>query len=213
MIGRRSAGGGGSGIAGIRSLRKAVLLVAVIVGAGVFALTDSAYPPESVPHRAIRWVGFGLILVCIFGRTWSSLYVGGRKAVELVTRGPYSIVRNPLYFFSILGAAGIGAQAGSFVFAFAGACVGILVFRTVAQQEESLLLARHGQPYESYLKRVPRFIPNPCLWQDEEWLTIRQSRVFATFADALLFLFAVPFATICGNLQEIGVLPILASLP
>ncbi|MDQ2082751.1 hypothetical protein RA307_21395 [Xanthobacteraceae bacterium Astr-EGSB] len=118
-------------------------------------------------------------------------------------------MRNPLYFFSIFGAAGIGAQAGSFAFA----CVGILVFRTVAQQEEHLLLARHRQPYESYLKRVPRLILNPCLWQDEEWLTIRQSRVFATFADALLFLFAVPVATICDSLQEIGILPILASLP
>ena len=45
--------------------------------------------------------------------TWSSLYIAGRKGRELVTVGPYSTCRNPLYFFSIVGAAGMGAQSGS----------------------------------------------------------------------------------------------------
>lgn len=200
-------------ITGVRSARKMVLLIAVLVGAVTFALTDSAYPPSSGPHHAVRWLGLGLIIVCILGRTWSSLYVGGRKTVELVTDGPYSVMRNPLYFFSILGAAGIGAQGGSVSFALASACVGLFVFWIVAKQEEGLLLKRHRQLYESYLKRVPRFFPNPCLWQDQETLTIRQSRVLVTFADALLFLLAVPLAKACQYLQMKGILPILASLP
>jgi protein-S-isoprenylcysteine O-methyltransferase Ste14 len=194
-------------------VRKTILMVAVLAAAVVFALTDSAYPPGSVARHAVRWLGHGLILISILGRTWSSLYVGGRKMSELVTDGPYSVVRNPLYVFSILGAAGIGAQGGSLTLALAGACVGLLVFRMVAQQEEILLLARHGLSYASYLKRVPRFIPNPRLWHDEETLTIRQSRVVATFADALLFLLAAPLAKACEYLHMAEILPILASLP
>jgi protein-S-isoprenylcysteine O-methyltransferase Ste14 len=194
-------------------VRKTILMVAVLAAAAVFAVTDSAYPPGSVARHAVRWLGHGLILISILGRTWSSLYIGGRKTSELVTDGPYSVVRNPLYAFSILGAAGIGAQGGSLSFALAGACVGFLVFRMVAQQEEGLLLARHGPSYESYLKRVPRFMPNPRLWHDEETRTIQHSRVVATFADALLFLLAIPLAMACEYLHMARLLPILASLP
>jgi protein-S-isoprenylcysteine O-methyltransferase Ste14 len=194
-------------------IRSEALLIAALVGVVIFALTDSAYSSGSVAHYAVRWFGLGLIIVCILGRTWSSLYLGGRKTVELVTDGPYSIMRNPLYFFSTLGTAGIGAQGGSLLLALVGAGVGLVVFRIVAQQEEGLLLERHAQSYAEYLKRVPRFLPDPRLWHDKENLTIRQSRVLMTFADALLFLLAVPLAKVCQFLQMKGVLPILASFP
>ena len=44
--------------------------------------------------------GVILILVCIVGRTWCTLYIGGNKKRELITAGPYSVVRNPLYVFT-----------------------------------------------------------------------------------------------------------------
>jgi protein-S-isoprenylcysteine O-methyltransferase Ste14 len=47
------------------------------------------------------------------GRTWCSLDISGRKKRELVTVGPYALVRNPLYIFTLLEAFGIGAQSGS----------------------------------------------------------------------------------------------------
>src|SRR5262245_14008421 len=64
-------------------------------------------------YLLIAGVGLVLILLGILGRTWCTLYIGGLKKRELVTAGPYSLVRNPLYVFSALGAAGIGAQTGS----------------------------------------------------------------------------------------------------
>ena len=42
-----------------------------------------------------------MILICILGRTWATLYIGGQKQRELVTKGPYSVVRNPLYLFTL----------------------------------------------------------------------------------------------------------------
>ena len=56
------------------------------------------------------------------------LYVGGRKNAELVTTGPYSMMRNPLYFFSLLGVAGVGAQTGSVLATFAVTAVAYAVF-------------------------------------------------------------------------------------
>jgi len=37
------------------------------------------------------------------------LHVSGLQLRELVTKGPYPVVRNPLDLFTLLGAAGIGA--------------------------------------------------------------------------------------------------------
>ena len=72
----------------------------------------------------IEWFGIFAIILCIFGRTWTSLYIGGRKNRALLTKGPYSVVRNPLYVFSILGAAGAGAQLGSVI---SSVIIGLLV--------------------------------------------------------------------------------------
>jgi protein-S-isoprenylcysteine O-methyltransferase Ste14 len=190
-----------------------ILLIAALAGGFTLAVSSSAYPPNSIAHNSVTWFGLGLIIVCILGRTWSSLYVSGRKTIELVTDGPYSIVRNPLYFFSILGTAGIGAQSGSVLLALIGAIVGTSVFRVVAQKEEAVLLQRHRESYSEYLKCVPRFFPNPYLWHDSETLTIQQNRVLMTFADALLFLLSVPLAKAFQYLQLKGLLPILVSFP
>ncbi len=197
----------------VQTIRKIVLFVLIAIGVFFFAVTTSMHPSGQTVHEMIEWTGIVLIVVCILGRTWASLYIGGRKIEEFVQTGPYSVMRNPLYFFSFLGAAGVGAQIGSVVMALACAALAYVVFSIVVRQEERVLGARYGEAYQAYLARVPRFIPNPSLWKDEPTLTIRPPRVLMTFADALLFLLAVPIAEIFENLQETGVIPILFHLP
>jgi hypothetical protein len=91
--------------------------------------------------------------------------------------------------------------------------IAYVVFYIVVLQEERLLLERYGEPYRSYMKQVPRFLPNPALWKDEPTLTIRPPRVLMTFADALVFLLAVPVSEGFEYLQEIGAIPVLFLLP
>ena len=197
----------------VQTIRKIVLFAAIALGVFIFAVTTSVHPGGGAVHEMIEWAGIVLIVVCILGRTWASLYIGGRKIEEFVQTGPYSVTRNPLYFFSFLGAAGIGAQVGSVVLALACALLAYLVFYAVVRQEEQVLSARYGDSYRRYLARVPRFIPNPTLWHDEPTLTIRPPRVLTTFADALVFLLAVPIAELFEYLQETGVIPVLFHLP
>jgi protein-S-isoprenylcysteine O-methyltransferase Ste14 len=200
-------------IAEVQIVRKIVLAVAILLGALMFALTNSRLEAANSTHEMIEWVGIVAIVVCILGRTWTSLYIAGRKIEQLVTDGPYSVMRNPLYFFSIIGAAGAGAQLGSVV---AGLVFGVLawaVFYVVALQEERLLADRYGAAFASYTATVPRFVPNPRLWRDVPALTIIPPKILRTFADAMMFLLAVPIAEGFEQLQNIGVLPILLRLP
>src|SRR4029453_14157849 len=89
--------------------RQIGLGIVLLLGILMFATTGST--GTNGTHEMIEWFGIFAILLCIFGRTWTSLYIGGRKNRALLTKGPYSVVRNPLYCFSILGAAGCGGAA------------------------------------------------------------------------------------------------------
>lgn len=197
----------------VQTIRKIVLYAAAAFGVWIFAITASIYPSGQTTHEMIEWLGIVLIVICILGRTWSSLYIGGRKIEEFVQTGPYSVMRNPLYFFSFIGAAGVGMQVGSVTLGLICAVLAWLVFHVVVLQEEQVLAARYGKSYRDYLTRVPRFLPSPSLWHDEPTLTIRPPRVLMTFADALVFLLAVPLAEFFEHLQDTGVIPVLLRLP
>ena len=197
----------------VQVVRKIVLGFALTVGISLFAVTNSRYPSGGTVHEMIEWAGIVLIVICILGRTWASLYIGGRKNEQLVTIGPYSITRNPLYFFSVIGAAGFGAQLGSIAVAVVFAILTWLVFHLVIIQEERVLADHYGVVFADYVKAVPRFLPNTELWHDEPTLVIRPPRVLWTFADASVFLLSVPIAEGFEWLQDSGILPVLLVLP
>lgn len=200
-------------IGDVQRARKATIAVGILAGLVVFAVTSSYSPSGSDVHELVEWVGIVLIVICILGRTWTSLYISGRKISELVDVGPYSIMRNPLYTFSILGAAGAGTQTGSVVVGIVFGVLAWAVFYVVTLREEKLLLQVHGAAYAEFKARIPRFVPNFRLWRDVPTLTVTPPRVVATFADAMVFLVSVPIAELFEWLQETGRLPVLLVLP
>jgi protein-S-isoprenylcysteine O-methyltransferase Ste14 len=193
--------------------RKAVLLIAIAVGIAFLFVGESQWPPHHPFHEPIEWVGLGLIAICITGRTWSSLYIGGIKSQSLVDLGPYSVSRNPLYLFSIIGAIGVGAQVGSVVIALTCGFIAWSILVGSIIREEEILLERFGDDYRRYLDAVPRLLPRPSLWRDTATIEVRPRIVVRTFVDALVFLAAYPIAEGLEYLHEIGWLPTLITLP
>ncbi|WP_420963158.1 methyltransferase family protein [Brucella sp. IR073] len=128
-----------------------------------------------------------LIFVAILGRAWCTLYIGGKKTVALVKSGPYSISRNPLYFFSFVAVAGLGLQTGSISMAAFMTLMAYLIFLPVVLSEEAGLSSAHGAQYEAYRNAVPRFFPRPNLWQDGDSITANPGMLRRTIADGMVF--------------------------
>jgi protein-S-isoprenylcysteine O-methyltransferase Ste14 len=197
----------------VQLVRKAVLLAAVAASIAILIFGEARWPGGGLVHEWIEQAGIFLIVFCIVGRTWSSIYIAGRKVETLVMTGPYSISRNPLYVFSIIGAIGAGAQLGSIVLALAAGLVASLVFYFVVRKEERALTAKRGRPYRQYLATVPRFLPRWSLWRDAEKIEVRPKLIVRTFVDACVFLLSIPIAEGFEYLHEAGILPVLAILP
>ncbi|WP_099865810.1 methyltransferase family protein [Pararhizobium haloflavum] len=189
------------------------LVLASILGAVILALlfVRSRWQSEAI-HETIEILGLACIAAGILGRLWCTLYIGGRKADEIVDGGPYSITRNPLYLFSTLAAAGVGAQTGSLLVTAFFAIGSALAFHVVIAREEQYLAERFGDPYAAYMARVPRFLPRPSLFQTDDVLTVRPARLYRTFADGLVFFLAMPLLETVEYLQDSGVLPVILHL-
>lgn len=176
----------------IQQRRKRTLRIGVLVLLCLVCFTRAGLDRDQDWHDAIEAVGIIAIALCILGRGWCALYIGGRKKTALVTRGPYSISRNPLYVFSFMGAFGAGAQTGSLVIAGLF-CLGCwLVFRMVVEHEEAMLADRFGSAFHDYCQAVPRFGPKLMTWRDENDLVIKPGLFLTTIRDACWFLVAVP---------------------
>lgn len=196
----------------VQKLRKAALLVGLIGVVGLAFVTRSMGGADAL-HEGIEAFGLGLIIVCIVGRAWCSLYIGGRKKTEIVDRGPYSISRNPLYVFSFMGAFGVGAQTGSVTLATIFLLLTVAVFYATVKREEAWLSGAFGWTYLDYCERTPRFGPDFSKWRDADSLEVRPQFFLTTLRDGLVFLLAVPLFESVEKLQDLGWLSALVRLP
>lgn len=186
----------------VQRRRKGALLALGLAAVAILAFVQSAWP-ENV-HETIEIAGLWLLIAAIAGRAWCTLYIGGRKLAALVTTGPYSISRNPLYLFTFLGVLGVGMQTGAILPGLLLAVATIMVFRAVVEQEERALLGLFGEDYARYCARVPRFGPSLATWQDSASLEINPQRLMRTVGDALLLLLAYPLMETIELLQQSG---------
>ncbi|TPJ69579.1 isoprenylcysteine carboxylmethyltransferase family protein [Mesorhizobium sp. B2-6-2] len=190
--------------------KRLIVVQAASVMAIVLLLFSKPFLSEgSNGHELMETVGFGLVLVCFLGRLWSILYVGGKKNNELVVAGPFSMTRNPLYFFSTVGAAGIGLMFGSVLAAVMLGLASYLVFRFTARKEAEYLAGKFGASYAAYANRTPRFWPNPLLYHDEAQWLFSTMALRNTFRDGLYFLALFPVIEAVEYLRLSGDLPTL----
>ena len=213
----RAAATGGSGPATelpmMHKTRIKETRIVALLFAATLLVTQSMWGTDGLLPQALRWAGYFLIIVCVLGRTWSAAYIGGHKARIIVDVGPYSVTRNPLYVFSFIGAVGIGFSTGMVTPGVVIALVYVVYYRMIVAREEEHLTARHGEIYQAYVRRVPRWIPDVKLWQEADEPMGYPRNVYLAARDASAFFLAWPMFAFVAWLQKIDILPVLLRLP
>ena len=184
---------------------------------GVIAIASLLFSkPVWVDDQPVReileFTGYLLVFICVFGRLWSILYVGNRKNTALVTTGPYSMTRNPLYVFSTLGVIGIGLAYGSLMVAIILGGVSYFVFMLTAQKESEFLKNKFQDQYRAYAAATPMFWPDFRAYKDGGETTFSPRALFKTFLDVLIFVLALPVIEGLEFMHESEQVPILMSL-
>lgn len=113
----------------------------------------------SFAELLIDMAGFILFMAGAMFRFWATLYIGGRKGEGLMTIGPYSLCRNPLYFGTFLMLAALVVWLQNFSFAVGALVATWSYLRVTVGSEEHRLRHHFDGEYDDYCRLVPRFLP------------------------------------------------------
>ena len=140
-------------------LRVSIISLALL---SYFFIEFRAFTLELSVEQSLQFsvIGFILLIFGCFGRIWASLYIEGNKTKNLITNGPFMMVRNPLYFFSLMILIGFCFALKS-LFLPIGLILIFIVFHvpTIANEERKLRDI-HGELFDDYVRSTPRLIPN-----------------------------------------------------
>jgi protein-S-isoprenylcysteine O-methyltransferase Ste14 len=144
-----------------------VLAVVAGVAAPVLTLAGALDPIDPLDGTVGHVAGVALSVAGLAGTLYAQMAMGAswrigvdpEERTELVTTGPFALVRNPIFAAMLPTSLGLALLVPNAV-AVAG-FVGLIVALELQTRavEEPYLLATHGNAYRAYAARVGRFIP------------------------------------------------------
>ena len=156
--------------------------------------------------------GAVLIGIAVTGRLWCSLYISGYKSGTLIMTGPYSMSRNPLYFFSFLGAIGIGLATETLTIPACIAVVFAMYYPLVIKSEEKKLAGIHKEAFSDYCKSTPSFFPSFKLLAEPEEYTVKPKIFRRTLLEVWWFVVLLGVIEFKEALQQANLLPTILNL-
>ena len=193
----------------MRNSRRAVWGVVLI-----YLVSDSWIQEDTPLHEWFEFLGYLFVIICTLGRVYSTLFLGGRKNHTLMTDGPFSIVRNPLYLFSLIGIVGVGLESGRITILILLLIMHIISYNFLVRREEKHLLETFGDSYRDYCARVNRFLPSFRHYTQPESIVTRPQLVLIAIRDAWIWLLSYPIFEVIDWLRgDLHVLPVWFIMP
>lgn len=182
-------------IAASRAVAAGLALLLLISETGWHAISVTA-------AHAVSVFGIVLAMTGAIGRLWCSGYISGNKNRRLVTDGPYSLCRNPLYFFSFVGAVGVGLTTETATIPLVLTLAFALYYPAVIRSEEARLAELHGDAFTAYRRTVPRFWPSLAHYREPERAEISLIAFRRSLTEVVWFVAA---ALLCHGLDDLRV--------
>ena len=185
----------------------AVLVVLLVI------FTMPSFKQGGFADTLLETSGLFLLTVCSMGRLWALLYISGKKTRELITDGPYSIVRHPLYLFNFIGAIGIGLASENILVLAAVIIFYLSYYPLTILSEEKTLTKKFGQAYIDYAKCTPRFLPKLSLYKSPSQVVINADIFLKNIAIGLWFIWIFLLFNFIEMLQTMGIIHALLRVP
>jgi protein-S-isoprenylcysteine O-methyltransferase Ste14 len=162
---------------------------------------------DSLVGPALFLAGAVLIGFAVVGRLWCSMYISGYKSGTLITEGPYSMSRNPLYFFSFLGAVGAGLATETFLIPICLLLAFAFYYPMVIKAEQKKLAGIHGQSFSNYCKKTPVFFPSFKLLKEPDEYTVKPKIFRKTLFEVMWFVLLLGIIEVKEAFEQAGLLP------
>ena len=107
----------------------------------------------------IAGVAFAIWARLALGRNWSGLIVSVREGQGLVQRGPYAIVRHPIYTGFISAVVGTALTIGTLA-SWLGVAAGVVGLLIRVEIEDRMMATEFGDAHAAYRARTKRLIPS-----------------------------------------------------
>lgn len=160
---------------------------------------------ESSLHETFDYLGYFLLAICALGRLYSTAFLGGHKNQTLITWGPYSVVRNPLYTFSLIGVTGIAFICNHPLIIIGLPLFFYFMYVDLIKREEKFLEKEFGKKYKAYTAAVPRLIPNLSLYKAPETVEMSPRFLNNGLFDAIWWFSAFPIIELIEWLHDTGI--------
>jgi protein-S-isoprenylcysteine O-methyltransferase Ste14 len=176
---------------------------------GLIFVSQNHYPANSGFVFFLKSLGFVLLVAAGIGRIWSAAHIAGSKNVRIVQEGPYSISRNPLYFFSFLGFIGGGLAFGSLLIAVLLLLVFLLTHGPTILKEEQFLRDKFGDEFRAFEASTPRFFPAFWKLKNPEQACFNPAAFNKAVREATLIILSFGLITLIDAAHTQGWLPVL----
>lgn len=185
---------------------RALAVIVLVIFASGTPIWSLRHPilEESLFFVGIALAGFGAA-----GRAWATSFISGNKSAHLVTTGPYSLCRNPLYLFSWMIGVGVGFCTETFTAPVVVGAVLLLLYHLQIKREETHLLRTFGLAYESYVTTIPRFFPSFRSYSEPEVIRVSPKVMKKGFFGIAFLLLLIGVVELLEVSHQSGLLPAL----
>jgi len=197
----------------LRRLRVHLLRLVFVPVIFVAVFVRHPWSKESTAAFVMEFVGYLFLLGGLVIRIWCAFYIGSRKSKELITEGPYSICRNPLYIGSFMLAVGVGLCFENLLILILIPAIIIPAHITAALMEEARLASKFGEQYRIYKENVPRFWPRFSNYSSSDTIKVNVHSIRRIAMDTAAVLLLPEIEDLLELLHQHGIIPVLWHLP